>query len=340
MSERALTQHAFARDSPSPATAFGAPRRTSAEQITPPDAGHDFGATAVYPKTIIEGAPREPEEEPRPNEAAPEAAESSEEGPEEERPEEESSAPAMIAIRPQPVSLAAMRHIATGNGPRISGPPVGKSLADVWAGGGAGVGGYTDWPAGYKAPDFAHNAAQTGSDWNAKPTLTTAANEGASGSFYISAGTHKTGTQEGGKDVYYKLSAAMSNLVKVGEQEHCDDYAEAYKISLKEAETIINTKLVGNTFGPKPSQAEAEKLVLDAITANLTHAGLGNDKTKWASTYKTLYEKTLTRDTSGWHSMSTGARSVNAAGDITYTIAAGTSQIGTGTHLSNSIIKY
>jgi hypothetical protein len=225
-------------------------------------------------------------------------------------------------------------------GALISGPPVAKSLADISAGGGAGAAGYTDWPTGYTAPDFDFNTTATGADWFSRPTLKTAASEGTSGSFYTAAGKHKTAVKEAGKDVYWNFSPAISTLVKVGEQEHCDDYAEAYKISLKEAETVIKTNLVGKAFGPKASQADADSLVLAEITSKLTHAGLGNDKTKWAGIYNTLFTKTLTRDTSGWHSISKGARSVDGAGNVVYEIVKGTSQIGTGTHLSNTIIKY
>jgi hypothetical protein len=345
MNDRSMMRRPAASSRLSTAATFGTSRDKRATHAVMSDpSGHDFGTTSVYPATIVEGPGAEPEQlqrqaeeeleqepEPEPEQFQPEAEEEREENPEGPAP--------MITAEPRPISMAALRGIAQGNGVQISGPPVGKSLAAIWAGGGASTAGYTDWPTGYSAPDFEFNATLTGTDWNAKPTLKTAANEGTSGSFYTSAGTHKTGTQEGGKDLYWKYTAAISNLVKVGEQEHCDDYAEAYKISLKEAETIISTKLAGKTFGPKPSKVEAEKLVTDEITANLTHAGLRNDKTKWASIYRTLYQKTLSRDTSGWHSISLGARTVDAVtGDITYEVVKGTSQIGT--HASNTIIKY
>ena len=238
----------------------------------------------------------------------------------------------------RPTAWPTLLTLPKGRGVFISGPPVAKPLGVISAGGGAGAAGYTDWPTGYKAPDFDFNSAKTGSDWFSKPTLKTAAFEGTSGSFYTDAGKHKTANQEAGKDVYWNFSPAISSLVKVGEQEHCDDYAEAYKISLKEADTIIRSKLDGQTFGPKASKAEAEGLVLGEITANLTHAGLGNDKTKWAGIYNTLFTKTRTRDTSGWHTIKLGARSVDGAGNVVYEVVAGTSQIGT--KASNAVIKY
>ena len=74
------------------------------------------------------------------------------------------------------------------------------------------------------------------------------------------------------------------------------------------------------------------------ITSNLTHAGLGNDKTQWAGIYDTLFRKTGIRDTSGWHSIALGTRTVDGAGNIVYEIVQGTSQIGT--KASSTIIKY
>jgi len=238
----------------------------------------------------------------------------------------------------QPSSWTQLQYMPKGHGAFISGPPVAKSLADISAGGGAGAAGYTEWPAGYAAPDFDFNTTATGAEWFSKPTLKNAASEGISGSFYTSAGKHKTALKEGGNDVYWTFSPAISTLIKVGEQEHCDDFAEAYRISLKEADTIVNTNIVGKVFGPKASKADADGLVLAEITRALSHAGLGNDKTKWAGIYNTLFTKTLNRDSSGWHSISLGARSVDGAGNVSYNVVKGTSQIGT--KASSTIIKY
>jgi hypothetical protein len=255
-----------------------------------------------------------------------------------------SSGPSAAAEPPQPITLGMLRHVANRGGPWVTGPPVGKDLATISAGGGAGAAGYTDWPSGFKAPDFDFNTAtgagagsRSGLNWTASPTQKIAASEGTSGSFYTSAGKQKTAQKEGGKDVYWNFSAPVSSIVKDGEQEHCDDFAEAYKISLQEAEAVLKANVVGKAFGPAASASDAEKLVLKAIDDNLTHKALGSDKTKWSATYTTLYQKTLTRDTSAWHTMSTGARTESAA-DVTYEIVKGSSQIGS--HSSASIIKY
>ncbi len=247
------------------------------------------------------------------------------------------TAPAPSTVLPQPVSLQSLHQAARGDGMFVSGPPVGKDLATISAGGGAGAAGYTDWPVGARAPDFDFNTTGSGSSWTSAPTAKATASEGTSGSFYTAAGTYKTGTKEGGKDVSWTFSAAISSLVQTGEQEHCDDFAEAYKISLQEAQSVLTANVIGKTFGPAASKADAENLVVKAIGDNLTHKALGSDKTKWAGTYSTLYNKTSIRDTSGWHSISTGARAETAT-DVTYDIVKGSSQIGS--HASNTIIKY
>jgi hypothetical protein len=95
---------------------------------------------------------------------------------------------------------------------------------------------------------------------------------------------------------------------------------------------------VGKTFGPKATKADAENLVLAEITSKLTHAALGNDKTKWAATYDTLFRKTGIRDTSGWHTVALDTRTVDAVGNVAYEVVKGTSQIGT--EASSTIIKY
>lgn len=300
--------------------------------------GHDFarmrvhGDAPVCRHTVVEGSGTDEAKTAKQADVGPDPA-----------PAETAAPTARVAFGPngvgiQPMSWAALQALPAHRGVRISGPPVGKTLADISAGGGVGAAGYTDWPSGYKAPDFEFNTSKSGSDWTAKPTLKTAAFEGTSGSFFTSAGKHKTTFQESGKDVFWNFSAAISTLVKQGEQEHCDDFAEAYKISLKEAEDVLNNHIVGKSFGPKASKTDAQNLVLTEIGSKLTHAGLGNDKTKWASTYDTLFTKTLVRDNSGWHSISKGARSVDGAGNVVYEIVKGSSQIGS--HASNTIIKY
>jgi len=242
------------------------------------------------------------------------------------------------SFTPKPVSWGELQGRASERGPRVTGPPVAKNLATLFGAGGHGTLGFTWWPAGFKAPDFELNATASGGAWTARPTMKTAAFEGASNSFFTAAGKHATGDKEGGKDVFWNVSAAVSDNFKVGEQEHCDDFTEAYNISLKEADTLLNAHIAGKAFGPKPTKAEAEGLVPAEITAKLTHPGLGNDKTRWAGIYDTLFHKTLVRDTSNDHTMRVGTRTVDGAGNVTYEVEKGTSRIPGSA--STDIIKY
>jgi hypothetical protein len=203
--------------------------------------------------------------------------------------------------------------------------------------------GWTSFPlATAKAPQFDFNlsskAGGSGTEWYADPKSTQAAYEGDSVCWYLGAGTHKTTHTEGGKDVYWIISAAMSADDSTAEGEHSSDIKLAYDISLKEADDLLNAHVVGKTFGPKASEAEAKQAVLDTITSKLTHAGLGNDQSKWAATYETLYRKTLQRDSKGWHSFGLGGRATKATGEVTYDVNAGTTSVGSTA--SNQIVKY
>jgi hypothetical protein len=220
----------------------------------------------------------------------------------------------MAAVGPRPVSLTMLQHVTDRNGAFVSGPPVGTNHATVVAHGGAGAVGWTYFPSGFKAPDFDFNTttgagagAASGLNWTCDPTIKSSASEGTAASFYTFPAKYNSGRKEGGKDVYYNFSPTMSALIKAGEQEHCADHAEAYKISLQEAESVLKENVVGKTFGPAASESDAKKLVLQAIDDKLTHKPLGSDKTKWADTYRTLFKKTLMRDNSRWHDVSKGA---------------------------------
>jgi hypothetical protein len=250
----------------------------------------------------------------------------------------------LVAALPQPVSLHALGSVARRDGAFVTGPPVPKDLSAISAGGGVGAAGYTDWPVGFKAPDFdfktamgAGAGAASGLNWTCDPILKTAAAEGASGSFYTAPGRYKTNGKEGDKDVYWRFSPAISALVKTGEQEHCDDYAEAFKISLQEAESVLKANVIGQMFGPAASASDAEGLVLKAISDNLTHKALGSDRTKWSATYTMLFRKTSTRDTTGWHTITLGSRTETAT-DVTYDVVKGSSQIGS--HPSSAVVSY
>jgi hypothetical protein len=283
------------------------------------DPHEDKESPAPAPENATEAAAAPPAT-PTPSPAPPEAS------------EEAVPQIAIVPAQPKPMSLEAVQALAQQPGVPISGPPAGDTLAHVWSAGHPRDAGFTGWPARYRAPDFDFNTTSNAKalpeapEWYSQPRASTAAFEGSSTSYYIAAGKYNTGLQETGKNVYWNFSPTISSLIKTGEQEHCNDFAEAYRISLKEADTVMNSFIVGKTFGPKLAKADAEHLVLSEITTRLTHAQLGNDKTQWAAKYRMLYGKTKTRDTRGWHTISLAARTVDATG-VTYEVVQGTSTI-------------
>jgi hypothetical protein len=198
-------------------------------------------------------------------------------------------------------------------------------------------------PANLQAPQFDFNVtskanAKGVTEFFAKPTLTQSAKEGDADCWFLPAGTHKTTLTEGGKPVFWKMTAAMSALDAAAEAEHSSDLKRAFKISIKEAHNVLVGKVVGKTFGPKASEAEVKQLVLDRIKGNLTHPQLGEDQTKWEAQYIAMTQKTLGRDAKGWHTFHLGNRKTNKAGDVFYTLTKGTTNVGTVG--SAQVVKY
>jgi hypothetical protein len=214
--------------------------------------------------------------------------------------------------------------------------------------------GWTFHPQNFKAPNFDFktiNMASVGilavlakkPSWYALPKLTRSAYEGDSKSYYVGAGLHKTTLKEGGKPVYWRMSGAMATQDRNAELEHSNDHKHAYKISLKEADEVLTKHVVGKRFGPKPTKAAVEQMVLDKIKAKLTHPQLGSDKTKWGAKYRMLFLKTLSRDTKGWHTFGLGNRTEikDKKGKlikVIYKVNKGTTKINKVT--SAKLIKY
>jgi hypothetical protein len=208
--------------------------------------------------------------------------------------------------------------------------------------------GATTFPSASRAPSFGFNTFSTKNkagktQWFAKPKLLTKADEGNSNAFYVGPGLHKTTHKEfimvakGGKGkaggkvkvaapVFWDMSKAMSALDQDAENEHSNDFKHAYEISLKEAERVLNSFVVGKQFGPEPTPAAAKNLVLTAIKTNLAFPKLGNDQAKWAAKYSTLQDLTLQRDKNAWHSFGLGGRK-EAGGKVIYTVQKGTTKI-------------
>jgi hypothetical protein len=193
------------------------------------------------------------------------------------------------------------------------------------------VTGATSMPDGsFQAPQFAMGTVQ-GPDgsWVATPRLTRKHDEGDSECVYLAPGRYPTGTVEAGsgKPVFLEVSGEVSERIRAGEQEHADDIRHARDISLKEAEDVLVGHVVGQAFPAAATKPEAERHVLDRITAGLTHPGLGNDQARWGAIYRMLYEKTALRDRNGWHKFAQAYRT-EKDGEVTYQVVDVRTRIG------------
>lgn len=255
------------------------------------------------------------------------------------------TAPAGSGLRgPRPAPWAAVSSAGEDGLQAIPGPSV-ASLPTLQAPGGGNPWrtGWTSFPVNRKAPQFEFNTTEYAPpvgppSYASAPTLKQSAYEGDSVCWYLGPGLHKSSLVDGGKPVYFEVSAAISARDGAAEGEHSNDFKQARDISIKEAETVLSTHVVGKTFPSAGSKESAEKHVLDTITAKLTHPDLGNDQTQWDAKYEALYRKSGARDTKGWHSFGVDSRSTNAAGDVILKIGNGTTSIGTTT--SASLIIY
>ena len=191
------------------------------------------------------------------------------------------------------------------------------------------VTGATSMPDGsYRAPQFEMGTAFTSPGaWASTPTWKQKHDEGDSECVYLPPGRYRTAKEENGKPVFLKVSEEISERIRAGEQEHADDIKHARDISLKEAEAVLDKHVIGTTFPAAATKQEAEQRVLDRITANLTHPGLGNDQSKWGEIYRMLYSKTEERDRKGWHKFSQAYRE-EANGEVTYTVVDVRTKIG------------
>lgn len=246
------------------------------------------------------------------------------------------SAPSGIGISaPQPVSWAALNPAGDDGARAIPGPSVASLPAiQAAAGGSTGVVGWTSFPlATAKAPQFdfgtvASSPGGTGPpSFASTPTWKQHFYEGDSVCMFLGAARHATVLTEGGKAVFWNVSAAISARDSSAEGEHSNDIKLARDISIKEAETVLTDQVIGKTFPASGTQAQAEQRVLDKITSKITHAGLGNDQSLWAAKYETLYRKTLGRDNKAWHTFSLGNRKEIPPSQVDYDLTNGSTSV-------------
>ncbi|HEX8407939.1 MAG TPA: hypothetical protein VF883_03675 [Thermoanaerobaculia bacterium] len=145
--------------------------------------------------------------------------------------------------------------------------------------------GITTNPTGYLTPQFTIAAQNGAGGWTAQIAITRNAHEGTNDARYLGAGFYSTGVMfiGGGaltgylpgpnnRQIYVEVSAAIANLNRQAEQEHCDDMVRAYDLTLGAAQTALATAVAGNPYAGATS-ADAVTAARDAITNGL-HARL------------------------------------------------------------------
>ncbi len=223
---------------------------------------------------------------------------------------------------PQPVSWAASQELAAAWGGKTVGEAVAKPQPaeldfiqnlvryDKKRVGGAGIVWSTAQAPSFefntkqrsppKAPGKASAPSQT-PQWEARPTLTARAKQGTVEAYYVRPGKYPTKETREGWPVFLNFSSAISRLIRDGEAEHCRDFERAYRISLREADTVLRRHIVGRVFGPRSTKDAVEQSVLQRLQSKLVHRQLGSDKTGWMGKYKDLWQASQARDTKGWH---------------------------------------
>ena len=101
---------------------------------------------------------------------------------------------------------------------------------------------------------------------------------------------------------YWRISKDVSELIRLGEEEHLADAKLAYELTYKLIADTINA-MVGQRFGPARSPSEADKLA-EADLAKRLPRQLGTDPRNWVAVLERLLNQTEERDRKGWHAIS------------------------------------
>jgi hypothetical protein len=195
--------------------------------------------------------------------------------------------------------------------------------------------GETAWSARTSAtfPSLVIKWTRSGKDWTAE-VQPTSATMGPVQMTFLPPGTHRVpgklvqanDPQCGpkGKRVpfYTEVSAAMSNLARLAEEEHRSDYQRAYDLTLKKCADQINA-IAGQSFGPG-TKGKVEQEIVKQIGGKKPSQWV----TKELNRLKALSEQ---RDTRGWHRLISDGQPVTCPPDcskvVGTTIVASTTQV-------------
>ena len=157
--------------------------------------------------------------------------------------------------------------------------------------------------------------------WTGKVKQTTAAMGAVSMTFLapgdykipgklVKANAPQCGSQGKMVPFFTIVDATMSNIAKLAEEEHKNDYQRAYDLTLKRWADIINAvATTGQSFGP-----DTKPKVESEINTLLTQNG-NKTRNQWIAELNRLNALSMQRDSSGWHALKSDGQPVTIAPD-------------------------
>ncbi len=124
----------------------------------------------------------------------------------------------------------------------------------------------------------------------------------------VTARGPKCGAEGNQVSFYSIVTQEFSDLAKKAEQEHIDDYRQAFDLTLKKWADIINS-VAGKTFGPS-----TKKGVESLIRKELKKKG-NKTRNQWVKKLDRLTGMSWMRDVSGWHKLNPDGHPVQVAPD-------------------------
>jgi hypothetical protein len=225
------------------------------------------------------------------------------------------------AMRPAPqrASLAHLGHAARAiRGARVFAGPEAKTFQEVLAGCSNDqdrppiVMGHTPMPVNYTVPTYVAQLVRPAEPWDYWRLVVhplNAADEGTVHSSYVAPGRYQIATTKTGRPLYLVVSPEISDAARAGEQEHLDDFTLAYQQTLGRADAIIRHLAANPHTIVTPEGGYTSMEYLSAQMEpwlNTAFGELGPDASRWGPLYEAQFRKSLRRDESGSHTMTTG----------------------------------
>lgn len=233
--------------------------------------------------------------------------------------------PPHVSPRTLPGAFAHLQHaagnravaalVARAGVPAPQAPPDGLERVHAQSAGAAGYTGVKN-AAAFVNVDLTTSIDQTASKPGASYVTVDAPQDSPDAvhdAMYLLPGDHRRGTKtykDRGREYtpYTRVTAAISELIRAGEQEHLDDARRAYDLSYG---LVLSTLkgMAGRRFGPATTPKAAEDLARDEFETHMPatmSTRRPGYRAAWITVLETLLKQTKTRDTSHWHDLTDG----------------------------------